>query len=61
MIHIALLLFMVVDLTAQTLISGMVMSGQEPLVGVNVFIAGTIDGCLTELEDSLFTLPRQEK
>ena len=39
MIHIALLLFMVVDLTAQTLISGMVMSGQEPLVGANVFIA----------------------
>ena len=48
MIHIALLLFMVVDLTAQTLISGMVMSGQEPLVGANVFIAGTIDGCLTD-------------
>ena len=48
MIHIALLLFMVVDLTAQTLISGMVMSGLEPLAGANVFIAGTIDGCLTD-------------
>ena len=48
MIHIALLLFMIVDLTAQTLISGMVMSGLEPLVGANVFIAGTIDGCLTD-------------
>ena len=48
MIHIALLLFMVVDLAAQTLISGIIKSGQEPLAGANVFIAGTIDGCLTD-------------
>lgn len=47
-IHIALLLTTVCNLAAQTIISGMVKSGQEPLVGANVFIIGTIDGCLTD-------------
>lgn len=47
-IHIALLLTSVCNLAAQTIISGMVKSGQEPLVGANVFIMGTIDGCLTD-------------
>ena len=47
-IHIALLLTTVCNLAAQTIISGMVKSGQEPLAGANVFIIGTIDGCLTD-------------
>lgn len=47
-IHIALLLTSVCNLAAQTIISGMVKSGQEPLAGANVFIMGTIDGCLTD-------------
>ena len=47
-IHIALLLTSVCNLAAQTIISGMVKSGQEPLAGANVFIMGSIDGCLTD-------------
>ena len=47
-------------LTAQTRISGSVSDGREPLACANVFIIGTIDGCLT---DSLgrfdFTTTRQ--
>lgn len=35
-IHIALLLTSVCNLVAQTIISGMVKSGQEPLAGANV-------------------------
>lgn len=33
---------------SQTIISGIVTDGQEPMVGVNVFVIGTIDGCLTD-------------
>ena len=36
------------NLTAQTIISGIANDGKQPLVGVNVFIIGTIDGCLTD-------------
>ena len=36
------------NLAAQTTISGTVNDGREPLVGANVFILGTIDGCLTD-------------
>ena len=36
------------NLTAQTTVSGTVTDGQEPLAGANVFIIGTIDGCLTD-------------
>ena len=39
---------MVIRVTAQTLVSGTVTNGHEPLVGANVFIYGTIDGCLTD-------------
>ena len=39
---------MVCNLTAQTIISGMVTDGREPLPGANMFIVGTIDGCLTD-------------
>ena len=36
------------SLTAQTYVSGLVTDGREPLAGANVFIIGTIDGCLTD-------------
>ena len=29
-------------------VSGTVTDGHEPIVGANVFIKGTIDGCLTD-------------
>ena len=38
----------VCNLAAQTTVSGIVDDGKEPLVGANVFIMGTIDGCLTD-------------
>jgi len=46
--HIVLLLMTVCNVTAQTTISGTVSDGKEPLAGANVFIIGTIDGCLTD-------------
>ena len=46
--HIVLLLTTAYNLTAQTVISGMVTDGREPLAGANVFILGTIDGCLAD-------------
>ena len=33
---------------SQTIISGIVTDGHEPMVGANVFVIGTIDGCLTD-------------
>ena len=36
------------NLTAQTTVSGIVSDGKEPIPGANVFIVGTIDGCLTD-------------
>ena len=33
---------------SQTVISGIVTDGREPMPGANVFIIGTIDGCLTD-------------
>ena len=36
------------NLAAQTIVSGIVTDGKEPLAGANVFIIGTIDGCLTD-------------
>ena len=33
---------------SQTTVSGVVTDGREPLAGANVFIIGTIDGCLTD-------------
>lgn len=35
-------------LTAQTTVTGTVSDGREPLVGANVFMLGTIDGCLSD-------------
>ena len=42
------MLLTVCNLTAQTTVLGLVTDGREPLTGVNVFILGTIDGCLTD-------------
>ena len=36
------------NLAAQTIISGTVTDGKEPLAGANIFIMGTIEGCLTD-------------
>ena len=33
---------------SQTVVSGVVTDGREPMAGANVFIIGTIDGCLTD-------------
>ena len=33
---------------SQTVVSGVVTDGREPMPGANVFIIGTIDGCLTD-------------
>ena len=58
-IHIVFLLMAVGNLTAQTIVipehssptrslSGIVGDGKEPLAGANIFIIGTIDGCLAD-------------
>ena len=36
------------NLAAQTIVTGIVSDGKGPLAGANVFIIGTIDGCLTD-------------
>ena len=46
--HIVFGLMAVGNLTAQTTVSGIVYDGRETLAGANVFIIGTIDGCLTD-------------
>ena len=46
--HIVLMLLAVCNLAAQTTISGVVTDGREPLASANIFILGTIDGCLTD-------------
>ena len=46
--HIVLLLMAVCNIHAQTIISGTISDGKENLAGANVFILGTIEGCLTD-------------
>lgn len=46
--HIVLLLMTAYNLAAQTTVSGIITDGKEALAGANVFIIGTIDGCLTD-------------
>ena len=46
--HIVLLLMAVCNIQAQTIISGTISDGKETLAGANVFILGTIEGCLTD-------------
>lgn len=42
------MLIVAIHATSQTTISGIVTDGREPLVGANIFVLGTIDGCLTD-------------
>ena len=42
------MLFIACYAMSQTKVTGVVTDGRNPLVGVNVFIIGTIDGCLTD-------------
>ena len=46
--HIIIMLLVALSAKSQTTISGVVTDGHEPLAGANVFIVGTIDGCLTD-------------
>ncbi len=46
--HIIIMLLVACHAMSQTVISGVVTDGREPMAGVNVFIIGTIDGCLTD-------------
>ena len=46
--HIVLLLMAVCNIHAQTIISGTISDGKENLAGANVFILGTIEGCLSD-------------
>ena len=46
--HIIIMLLVALNAKSQTTISGVVTDGHEPLAGANVFIVGTIDGCLTD-------------
>ena len=46
--YLILLLLNAVCVMAQATVSGIVMDKREPLAGANVFILGTIDGCLTD-------------
>ena len=46
--HIIFMLMATCSLTAQSMISGIITDGKDPLAGANVFIMGTIDGCLAD-------------
>ena len=46
--HIIIGLLWACNLAAQTTVTGTVTDGRAPLPAANVFIVGTIDGCLTE-------------
>ena len=46
--HIVIMLLVACHAMSQTVISGVVTDGREPMAGANVFIIGTIDGCLTD-------------
>ncbi|MDD5783947.1 MAG: hypothetical protein PUD52_03235, partial [Prevotella sp.] len=46
--YLLITLFAACRLSAQTTVNGIVTDGHEPLAGANVFIVGTIDGCLTD-------------
>ena len=47
-IYILILLFAACQVNSQTTVTGTVTDGREPLTGANVYIIGTIDGCLTD-------------
>lgn len=43
-----IMLLAALNMTAQQTVTGQVTDGREPLAGANVYIYGTIDGCLTD-------------
>ena len=48
LIYILFLLLVASSTMSQTTVTGTVTDGREPLAGANVYIIGTIDGCLTD-------------
>ncbi|MBR5036740.1 MAG: carboxypeptidase-like regulatory domain-containing protein, partial [Prevotella sp.] len=46
--YIIILLMGACHMGAQTIVTGTVGDGREPLTGANVFILGSVDGCLTD-------------
>ena len=48
LIYILFLLLVASSAMSQTTVNGTVTDGREPLAGANVYIIGTIDGCLTD-------------
>lgn len=46
--HIIITLLTGLNAWSQTSVSGTITDGREPLAGANVFIMGTIDGCMTD-------------
>ncbi len=48
LIDILFLLLVASSTMGQTTVTGTVTDGREPLAGANVFLIGTIDGCLTD-------------
>ena len=48
LIYILFLLLIASSAMSQTTVTGTVTDGREPLAGANVYIIGTIDGCLTD-------------
>ena len=48
LIYTLIILFAACHANSQTTVTGTVTDGREPLTGANVYITGTIDGCLTD-------------
>ena len=48
LIYTLIILFAACHANSQTTVTGTVTDGREPLTGANVYIIGTIDGCLTD-------------
>ena len=46
--HIIIMLLIACTAMSQTTVTGTITDGREPLAGANVFIIGTIDGCLAD-------------
>ena len=46
--HIIIMLLVACSAMSQTTVTGTITDGREPLAGANVFIIGTIDGCLAD-------------
>jgi len=47
-VHIIIMLLVASNAMSQTKVTGTITDGREPLTGANIFILGTIDGCLSD-------------